>query len=126
MTTANGIMDHEEARRKKVGGKVLGRVGSSSSSHRHTDTQTHRHTDIHTFLYTLFTQVFFSRRLFTTRFPTINGKKKKALDHCVTHQTNERCRVDPASRLLLLNCMRPIAAQPASRRYVIHTGKIKK
>ena len=24
VTTANGIMDHEEARRKKVGGKVLG------------------------------------------------------------------------------------------------------
>ena len=26
LTTANGILDHEEARRKKVGGKVLGRV----------------------------------------------------------------------------------------------------
>jgi len=25
LTTANGILDHEEARRKKVGGKVLGR-----------------------------------------------------------------------------------------------------
>jgi len=24
LTTANGILDHEEARRKKVGGKVLG------------------------------------------------------------------------------------------------------
>lgn len=24
MTTAAGIMDHEEARRKKIGGKVLG------------------------------------------------------------------------------------------------------
>jgi small subunit ribosomal protein S15Ae len=24
LTTANGIVDHEEARRKKVGGKVLG------------------------------------------------------------------------------------------------------
>lgn len=24
LTTANGIMDHEEARRKKTGGKVLG------------------------------------------------------------------------------------------------------
>lgn len=26
LTTSNGIMDHEEARRKKVGGKVLGFV----------------------------------------------------------------------------------------------------
>jgi len=26
LTTANGILDHEEARRKKVGGKVLGRL----------------------------------------------------------------------------------------------------
>jgi len=26
LTTANGILDHEEARRKKVGGKVLGRA----------------------------------------------------------------------------------------------------
>lgn len=26
LTTANGILDHEEARRKKVGGKLLGGV----------------------------------------------------------------------------------------------------
>jgi small subunit ribosomal protein S15Ae len=28
LTTANGILDHEEARRKKVGGKVLGEFAS--------------------------------------------------------------------------------------------------
>jgi len=28
LTTANGILDHEEARRKKVGGKVLGEPGN--------------------------------------------------------------------------------------------------
>jgi hypothetical protein len=32
LTTANGILDHEEARRKKVGGKVLGRGYTSRTS----------------------------------------------------------------------------------------------
>jgi len=30
LTTANGILDHEEARRKKVGGKVLGKLRTGS------------------------------------------------------------------------------------------------
>mmetsp|Transcript_8484 Transcript_8484/g.38589 ORF Transcript_8484/g.38589 Transcript_8484/m.38589 type:complete len:138 (+) Transcript_8484:82-495(+) len=32
LTTANGILDHEEARRKKVGGKVLGRLTTCSKT----------------------------------------------------------------------------------------------
>jgi len=33
LTTANGILDHEEARRKKVGGKVLGRPSNACTVH---------------------------------------------------------------------------------------------